>query len=71
MARFVIMLHRRQCFCLLSQAILAGATIKYDDVKKGMTERFCEDDYKRALQARLRNLRVRKGTKIVPFLHEL
>ena len=58
-------------FAFVSQAIPPDATIKYDDVKKGMKERFCGDDYNRALQARLRNLRFRKGTKFVPFVHEL
>ena len=36
-----------------------------------MKERFCGDDYKRTLQAKLRNLQFRKGTKIIPFVHEL
>ena len=54
----------------MSQAILADATIKYYDVKKGIKERFCRDDYKQAVQVKLRNLRFRKGTKIVPFVHE-
>ena len=58
-------------FAYASQAIVASADISYVNLKKSMKERFCGDDYKRNLQAKLRNLRFRKGTKIIPFVHEL
>ena len=58
-------------FAYASQAIVASADISYVNLKKSMKERFCGDDYKRNLQAKLQNLRFRKGTKIIPFVHEL
>ena len=36
-----------------------------------MKELFCGDDYKRTLQVKFHNLQFRKGTIIIPFVHEL
>ena len=58
-------------FAYASQAIVASTDISYVNLKKSMKERFCGDDYKRNLQAKLQNLHFCKGTKIIPFVHEL
>ena len=58
-------------FAYASQAIVTSTDISYVNLKKNMKERFCGDDHKCNRQAKLRNLRFRKGTKIIPFVHEL
>ena len=58
-------------FPYASQGIVANADINYVNLKKSMKEGFCGDEFKRNLQAKLRYLRFREGTKIIPFVHEL
>ena len=40
-------------FSFVSQEIGATSTITYDELQKRMKERFCGDDYKRTLQAKI------------------
>ncbi len=58
-------------FTFTSKSILENPGITYDNLKQAIKIEFCGEEYKRTLQAKLRNLRFRKGMKVTSFAHEL
>ena len=58
-------------FTFTSKSILENPGITYDNLKQAIKREFCGEEYKRTLQAKLRNLRFRKGMKVTSFAHEL
>ncbi len=58
-------------FTFVSKTILENSNISYENLKKAIREEFCGEEYKRTLEAKLRNLKFKKGVKITSFSHEL
>ena len=58
-------------FTFVSETILDTPDITYSDLKGAIKDEFCGEEYRRALETRLRNLNFRKGLKVTTFAREL
>ena len=70
---------RETLLCCLEKGAFADATasiaedneIIYDQLKQALRVRYSGDEYKRALELKLRNLKFKPGTRINSFVHKL
>ena len=70
---------KTETLCCLEKGTFADATasiaenneITYDQLKQALRVRYSGDEYKRALELKLRNLKFKPGTRINSFVHEL
>ena len=58
-------------FTFVSETILATPDITYSDLKGAIKDDFCGEEYRTALETKLRNRKFRKGLKVTTFAREL
>eukprot|EP00794_Sanderia_malayensis_P001296 gene1296-1431_t len=58
-------------FATVSNATIENGNIKYEDLKKELTEMYWRPEYKRTLEAKLRTLKFVPGHNIAAYCHEI